>query len=94
MGEVSPTQLTYQENERDDCLGSFFFFLIFIVIYLLYRSVSLSTVKQSESATHIYIYKPSFFRLHSHSGHQRVLSRVPCAEQEVLLSYLVYAECS
>ena len=39
----------------------------------------------------IYIY-PLFFRFFSHIGHYRVLSRVPCAIQQVLISYLFYIQ--
>ena len=38
---------------------------------------------------YIYIY-PLFFRFFSHIGHYRVLSRVMCAIQQVLISYLFY----
>ena len=47
-----------------------------------------SAVQQSESVIH-YIY-PLFFRFFSHIGHYRVLSRVPCAIQQVLISYLCF----
>ena len=43
------------------------------------------------SQLHIYIY-PLFFRFFSHIGHYRVLSRVPCAIQQVLVSYLFYVK--
>ena len=33
---------------------------------------------------------PLFFRLFSHIGHYRVLSRVPCTTQKVLFNYLFY----
>ena len=42
-----------------------------------------SVVQQSESAMH-----PFFFGFPSHIGHHRALSRVPCALQKVLISYL------
>ena len=32
---------------------------------------------------------PLFFGFHSHLGHHRALSRVPCAIQKVLISYLI-----
>ena len=38
---------------------------------------------------HICTY-PLFFRLFSHIGHYRALSRVPCAIQQVLICYLFY----
>ena len=40
---------------------------------------------------YIYIY-PLFFRFFSHLGHYRVLSRVPCAVQQILMSYLFYIQ--
>ena len=39
----------------------------------------------------LYIY-PLFFSFFSHIGHQRVLSRVPCAIQQVLISYQFYIQ--
>ena len=33
---------------------------------------------------------PLFFEFPSHLGHHRVLSRIPCAIQSVLISYLFY----
>ena len=35
---------------------------------------------------------PLFFRFFSHIGHDRALSRVPCAIQQVLISYLFYIQ--
>ena len=62
---------------------NYFLKLIFIgVQFLLY-----STVNQ----LHTYIY-PLFLRFFSHTGHYRVLSRVPCAIQQVLISYLFYIQ--
>ena len=68
-------------------LKLFFFKLIFIIvdlqcciIFLLYNRVNLLYI-------HIY---PLFFRFYSHIGHYRVLSRVPCAVQQVLVVYLFY----
>ena len=37
----------------------------------------------------IYIY-PFFFRFFSHISYYRILNRVPCAVQEVLVYYLFY----
>ena len=39
----------------------------------------------------IYIY-PLFFGLPSHLGHHRALSRIPCAIQYILISYLFYTQ--
>ena len=41
---------------------------------------------------YIYIY-PLFFRFFSHTGHYRVLSRIPCVIQQVLAVYLFYIQC-
>ena len=35
---------------------------------------------------------PPFFRVFSHIGHYRALSRVPCAIQQVFISYLFYIQ--
>ena len=40
----------------------------------------------------MYTYIPSFFGFLSHLGHQSALSRVPCATQQVLISYLFYTQ--
>ena len=55
---------------------------------MLYSVMSVSAVQQSELAIHI-LY-PLLFGFPSHLGHPRALSRVPCAVQEVLSSYLFY----
>ena len=67
----------------------------FIGICLIYDAVLVSGVLQSESTIYIYVCVcvcvcVLFFRLFYHIGHHRVLSRVPCAIQEVLISYLFY----
>ena len=49
-----------------------------------------SGVQESESVMHIHI--SSLFRFFSHIGHYRVLSRVPCTIQQVLISYLFYIQ--
>ena len=42
---------------------------------------------------HFYTYLYSlFFRFFAHIGHYRVLSRVPCAIQQILISYLFYIQ--
>ena len=42
---------------------------------------------------HFYTYLYSlFFRFFSHIGHYRVLSRVPCAIWQILISYLFYIQ--
>ena len=55
---------------------------------LLYNIVLVSAVQQSESGTHIHI--SPLFAFPSCLGHCRPLSRVPCAMQSVLISYLFY----
>ena len=55
---------------------------------MLYNVVLVSGVQQSESVTHINIHIStlSFFRFFSHISHHRVLSKVPCAIRQVLVS--------
>ena len=65
------------------------FFWFFIGVQLIYNVVLVSAVQQSESVIYIY---PLFFRFFSHIGDYRVLSRVPCAIQQVLISYLFYIQ--
>ena len=45
-------------------------------------------MQQNESALHIHVFPP--FGRPSHSCHHSALSRVPCAKQYVLISYLFY----
>ena len=40
----------------------------------------------------LYIYIYPLYQILSHIGHYRVLSRVPCAIQQVLMSYLFYIQ--
>ena len=66
-----------------------FFKSIFIGIQLIYSVVLASVIQQCESVIHIYAYFHSF-RFFSHIGHYGVLIKVPCAIQQVLISYLFY----
>ena len=70
-----------------------------IKILLEYSCLKILSKQQSESAMHICIRKalcvcvclyPLFFGFLSPLGHHRALSRVPCAIQQVLISYLLY----
>ena len=88
---TSVSQCTYYNISfrQPRFLKLFFFKLIFIIvdlqcciIFLLYNRVNLLYI-------HIY---PLFFRFYSHIGHYRVLSRVPCAVQQILISYLFYIQ--
>ena len=64
------------------------FFLNFTGVELIYHVVLVSGVQQSDSAVHIHIYIP--YRFFSHIGYHRILSRVPCAIQWVLVDCLFY----
>ena len=50
--------------------------------FLLYSKVNQSHINTN----------PLFFRFPSPLGHHRALSRVPCASQQVLISYLIYTQ--
>ena len=52
----------------------------------IYNVVLVSGVPQSESGLHTPL--SLFFRFFSHISHYRVLCKVPCAIQQVLISYL------
>ena len=77
-------------------LNSLFVCLIFIIygfffffwVYLLYSVVLVSGAQQSESVIHInrHISTLSVFRFFSRISHHRVLSKVPCALRQVLIS--------
>ena len=56
---------------------------------MLYNVVFISTIQQSESA--VCIHKCPHFWISFPCGHHGALSRVPCAVQQVLFSYLSYA---
>ena len=64
--------------------------LIFIGVQLIYNVMLVSTVQQSESAIHTHISPLFFFSFPF--GQHRAMSRVPCVIQQVLISYLFYAQ--
>ena len=59
-------------------------------VYSCFTMLLVSTLWQTVSAIHLYMY-PLFLGVPFHLGHRRTLSRVPCATQQVLISYLFYA---
>ena len=76
-----------------------YYVLIFVLFfnYIFYWSivdlqccVSFRCTAKWISYTYTYIH--SFYRLFSRIDHYRVLSRVPCAIQQVLISYLFYIQ--
>ena len=86
------------------CLSSTYLFLNFITIVVLFNFLfslfkkflleySCFTMlcqfllNSKVNQLYVYIY-PLFFGFLSHLGHHRALSRVPCAIQQVLISYL------
>ena len=68
-----------------------FYLLIFIGVWLVYNVLLLLCSKVNQLCIYIYIYihrSPPFFRVCPHIDHYTVLSRVPCANEQVLISYL------
>lgn len=59
----------------------FYHFKHFIEVWLIY-SVGLGSVYSKVIGLCVYTH-PFFFRFFSHGGHQRVLSRAPCAAEPV-----------
>ena len=57
---------------------------------MIFNVVLVSGVQHSDSVIHIHIL--IFFRLFSHIDYYRILSRVPCAIQKVLVVYLFYIQ--
>ena len=77
---------THIEKERH-----IYFFLkkiFFNWILVDLQRVLVSGVQQSDSVIHIRV--PTVFSFFSHMGHYRILSRVPCAIQQILINYLFY----
>ena len=75
------------------------YLFLFTGVELIYNVVLLSAIQHSESVIYMCVCvcvcvcvckKHSFFKLFSHIGHYRVLSRVPYALQYVLISNLFY----
>ena len=60
---------------------------MFIGVLFVYSVTLISTVQQGESVLHV---ANSFLDCFSHIGHYVVLSRVPCAIQEILVSCVFY----
>ena len=71
--------------------GSGFILPFFLIdVELIYSVVIVSGVWQSDSVTHTHIHSfiYIFFFIFSPIGYYKVLSRVPCAVQAVLIGYL------
>ena len=76
--------------------GYFYLLLVYLFILLEYGCFTMSCqflLYSKVNQLYIYTY-PLFFRLSSHLGHHRALSRVPCAVQQPLISSLVYTQQS
>ena len=77
-------------------MGFCFCFLTFIGVWLIYNIVLVSDVQKRESVICMHI-STFFFRIFSYIRHYTVLSRVPCAIQQVLnqlsILYIVVCVC-
>ena len=72
-------------------LSVLFFFLIVIGVQMIYNVVLVSGVKQGEYINiHLCICIYTFFSDFYHIGYYRKSIKVPCAIQQVLISYLFY----
>ena len=70
----------------------FFFFLISIGVYSCFTVLCQFLLYSKVNQLYVYTY-PLFFGFPSHLGHHRaLLSGVPCAIQQVLISYLFYTQ--
>ena len=64
-------------------------FFLLIGIWLIYNIVLVSGVQQRRDSV---IHVSHLFWFLSHVGYYRILSRVPCAVQDVLVGYLSYIQ--
>ena len=78
---------SWQPKKRSELL--FFFFLTSLLEYNCFTMLCQFLLYSEVNQLYVYIY-PLFFVFPSHIGHQRTLSRVPYAIQQVLISYLFY----
>ena len=60
-------------------------YLFFIEVELIYNAVFISGVQNSDSVISLIL-----FRFSSLIGYYKILSGVPCAIQQLLISYLFY----
>ena len=66
----------------------FFYVLKFLLQYSCFTMLCYLLLYKGNQL-HVYIY-PFFWGFPSHLGHHRTMSRVPCAIQQVLISYFLY----
>ena len=89
--ELEPGGRAIPAGQLRSCRASVVSFcsvLHFIRLQLIYNVVFVSGIQQSGSCVYIYIYIFfHFFRFFSHVGYNKILSRIPCAIQEVLVGY-------
>ena len=86
-GGASEKEKIGQQHNPAIPLLVFFFFLEYSCFIILCQFILYSKVNQ----LYIHIFT-LFFGFPSHLGHQTALSRVPCAIQQVLISYLFYIQ--
>ena len=68
-----------------------FFLKKFLLEYSCFTTLCQYLLYSKVNQLYVYIH-PLFFGFPSHLGHHRALSRVPCATQQVLISYLFYIQ--
>ena len=81
--QIGLTDTTFQL--KAPCL----FFHFYWNIVDLQCGAGFRCIAKSVSYTYTYIHS---FRFFSHTGHYRILSRVPCTIQQILISHLFYTE--
>ena len=73
-------------------IDSFFMFKKnFLLRYSCFTMLCYFLLYSKVNQLYVYIYS-LFFGFPFHLGHRRALSRVPCAIQQVLISYLLYTQ--
>ena len=84
--QVGSLALSHQGRHIDICVYMYMYIYIYTHIYI-YIYIHTYTYTHIYTYTHMHIY-PLFFGFPFLLGHHRALSRVPCARQQVLVSYL------
>ena len=86
------TSSKYSENTIWQIEKVIFIFLIKNFHFILkYSLLTMHQFQVYSKVIQLYIYMyPFFFKFFSHLDYYRVLSRVPCAIQQVLVGYLLY----
>ena len=89
--EPHGTQRTFELCSGQRAVIKCFSFLKFLLVCSCFTMLCQFLLYSKVNQLYVYIYL-LFFVLPSHLDHHRALSRVPCAMQQALTSYLLYTQ--